>query len=688
MQQQRRDSFLNNLNVIQSLRNLLHGFHRWRVARSLLQFTFQWNHESWKIANGRPSSLTTIRLWIVLFSMIPKAHAWCHSIHLQRRHYKNIHTNIRQFHTIRAKTNRNSEDQQPEKHMKASSKLKQEKRNSKLKPKQEATMDTALCIIPPFQAWDDIQRARHYAKDPSYYTFPPAIRLFHPFVPYHDQHDDPGQDVAMIIAQAIEKYQLEPFECTLDKLVIVPHLEELERMEEERKTLPQQNENDEQDEEKDNVQSLIEKEEAIGRKKLAKRKNMPTSNQNQNEDDASMHPSSSPKDVLSKQRKALSEFNGPCVLCLEPNEESKIHIQAFREILRKKIFAEYDPISPSSTVTNSETLSKQRQRYTNNVNGERNSNGSDVPPGMHSLPKSILMQHGILGKNRKGNLQKKKKDGVTFRPLITLGRFSTVTKAVSVAKQLQKQWEPLTFRVTDLHLVSKLETGGVKVGQKNNSSDNDKVIGQNDGNKNNIISENREQNLRRMHGTDSDKTTLTNEGEYGCDAMIMLLGEEWQLLQRQKLLEYEDSNEESCEDEKVDIYDEQSEEQILNLLMSDAAYSGGDGYNSNILYDSTSPDNIRSSTDEDIDEEYLHHLLDEEDDDIDQGATIVIGRTQFMLGEMRQFVGMPASSTMDGKDRTLNDDVSGSARRRGAVHRQGNRWLEGDFGQKEKDYLP
>jgi hypothetical protein len=599
------------------------------------------------------------------------------------------------------------EQQQEKPSKKASSKTKKEKQNTQVNLNQEATMDTALCIIPPFQAWDDIQRARHYAKDPSYYTFPPAIRLFHPFVPYHDQQDDPTQDVAMMIAQAIEKYQLEPFECTIDKLVIVPHVEELERMEEELKTLPQQNDDEEPDQEKDSIQSLIEGEEAKGRTKMAKRKNSSISNPNQRGEES---PSTSPKDVLTKQRKALSEFNGPCVLCLEPNEESKIHIQAFREILRKKIFPEYDPFSPSSTVTSSETLSKQRQRYRMNADIELNSGGSDVPSGMYSLPKSVLMQHGILGKNRKGNLQKKRKDGVTFRPLITLGRFSTVTKAVSVAKKLQKQWEPLTFRVTDLHLVSKLETGGVKVGQKN-SSVNNTVFGQRDdangrqeshdimsnaghysnnnsNQKNDIISENREQNLRRMHGTDSDKTTLTNEGEYGCDAMIMLLGEEWQLLQKQKLLENETSNEATSDDEMVDIYDEQEEEQILNLLMSDAAYSGGDSYTSNIEFDCASPDTIRSSTSEDIDEEYLHHLLDEDDDDVDQGATIVIGRTQFMLGEMRQFVGMPASSTMDGKDRTLNDDVSGSARRRGAVHRQGNRWLEGDFGQKEKDYLP
>lgn len=565
----------------------------------------------------------------------------------------------------------------------------------------EATLDTALCIIPPFEAWDDIQRARHYAKDPSFYTFPPAIRLFHPFAPYHNQRNQPTQDVAMSIAQVIEKYQLEPFNCTLDKLVIVPHFEELERSEEEQRNLPVQHADTEQeDKEKDDVQSLIEKEEAKGRKKLAKRKeNLGKSTGNQVSEVAdTAHSTTSPKDILSKQRKALSEFNGPCVLCLEPNEESKIHIQAFREILRKKLFPSYDPFSPSSTVTSAETLSKQRQRYKIKT-GVDDSNGQHVLPGMDGLPKSILKQHGMLRRNRNTNLQRKKKDGVTFRPLITLGRFSTVTKAVSIAKQLQKQWEPLTFRVTDLHLVSKLETGGVKVGHRlkkdgtesngysisYGNSDDDSIDKQSyDDDFDHAIETNREKKLRRIYGTDSDRTSLSNEGEYGCDAMIMLLGEEWQLLQSQARLE---SNAQDCESLKSKKNVEEEEDQMFQLLMSDAASPSGE-LDTNIHFDPINPIINDLSNAEDIDEEYLYHLLDEDDEEIDHGATIVIGRTQFMLGAMRQFVGMPASSTIDGKDRTVGDDVSGSARRRGAVHRQGNRWVEGDFGQKEKDYLP
>ena len=45
---------------------------------------------------------------------------------------------------------------------------------------------------------------------------------------------------------------------------------------------------------------------------------------------------------------------------------------------------------------------------------------------------------------------------------------------------------------------------------------------------------------------------------------------------------------------------------------------------------------------------------------------------------------MPASSTMDGKDRILGDDVSAIIRRKGAIHRKEDRWKDGDFGMKDK----
>lgn len=76
------------------------------------------------------------------------------------------------------------------------------------------------------------------------------------------------------------------------------------------------------------------------------------------------------------------------------------------------------------------------------------------------------------------------------------------------------------------------------------------------------------------------------------------------------------------------------------------------------------------------------------DDDFDEGTVVVIGRTHFFTGEMRAFVGMPATSVMDGKDRMLGDQVSGAARRRGVVHRSPELYKKGDWGRKPEDLSP
>ena len=43
---------------------------------------------------------------------------------------------------------------------------------------------------------------------------------------------------------------------------------------------------------------------------------------------------------------------------------------------------------------------------------------------------------------------------------------------------------------------------------------------------------------------------------------------------------------------------------------------------------------------------------------------------------------------MDSKNRVLGQGVSAVARRRPAKHRRADRWNEGDYGNKEGDYLP
>eukprot|EP00979_Chaetoceros_neogracilis_P018149 scaffold10555_cov228-Chaetoceros_neogracile.AAC.1 len=491
-------------------------------------------------------------------------------------------------------------------------------------------------------------------------------------------------------------YELESFEITIDKLLIVPHFEDLQEQDEAMKQLPDQATVSDREPTKDEirVQELILSEEQKGKTKLAKRKakeqamkllrqeeekkdslidredssgSFTCSNNTQKEVNTSTKKDQSPREMLKEQRKSMSQFNGPCVLCLEPNEESKIHIQAFREILRKKLFAKYDPFSPSSIVTSDDILQK-------------------------GLPRTVLRQHGLLGSSQSQKSKQKKREGSTFRPMITLGSFSTVTKAVATAKKLQSVWEPLTFQVSDLHVVSKLSPSTLKSetdkgddGETSSSfSSSDPYSIEVDDNGTPSLLENRELTLRKFHGSDGSDSILTTKGEYGCDAMIMLTGEEHQLFKKpvpEEDLEFDDGLEKEEEVEPASLYlDKEDEDKIMELLLSPAAIPGGQKGNG------ASRDSINGKAEKDDD--YLNTWL-EEDDDVDDGATVIIGRTIFLMGEMRQYTGMPASSTMDGKDRVMGDrDVSGSARRRGAVHRQGDRWQEGDYGRKEKDYLP
>jgi len=104
---------------------------------------------------------------------------------------------------------------------------------SKYIPFNQGTMDTALCIVPPDDAWDNIQRARHLTRDPTFYQWPPTIRLFHPFLPKSQV-----RDTAISLANLIETCNIESFDITLDQLLIVPHLEVLEELEQVEKELP------------------------------------------------------------------------------------------------------------------------------------------------------------------------------------------------------------------------------------------------------------------------------------------------------------------------------------------------------------------------------------------------------------------------------------------------------------------
>jgi hypothetical protein len=101
---------------------------------------------------------------------------------------------------------------------------------------------------------------------------------------------------------------------------------------------------------------------------------------------------------------------------------------------------------------------------------------------------------------------------------------------------------------------------------------------------------------------------------------------------------------------------------------------------------SNSPNATSSSTrnndlnEEQVDDcEGLLQFLDE--DDVDEGTVVVIGRTHFFTGEMRHYVGMPATSTTEQQasiTTTGSSGDTGALRRKGAVHP--SRLRDGEFG--------
>ena len=500
---------------------------------------------------------------------------------------------------------------------------------------------TALCIVPVEEIWDTIQRARHITGDETLYTWPPSIRLFHPFVP-PSQLSQAALDAA---SQVVEKYHMEPFQVVLDSFVIIPYylLDTDNRL----VTGPQQRnggtdsntieeyaQSGLESTSYNDVQELIAREERKGREKLKMRqlrkKHNDTSVSYSDDDDQNKDQYLSPKRP-GRPLKGLLEgdshftatmgdstnpyFDGPCFLCLQPNPSSRKKLQKLRNALKKELFSNYNAFAASaSTIVHVQT-----------------------PPA---------------------SLLEKRPKPPPFRPLITLGRFPTVSLANLALKKLSSFWKPLSFNVTDLHFVSQAE-----------SSDVPGVV---DG---------MSYLLNEAHFLYQSKQ------QFECDALVSLIGEEPISNNEDddhNLLFHlmEDMPEKGAVINLDDLFQAKKEEAKLEAreMMRNAHKPG---------VDSDFTTNCIGTEDEGgYDARTIEQLLDiipEEEADWNKGATIVIGRTQFFLGQMREYVGMPASNPIDAKDRVLGQGVSGAARRKPVVHRTGDRWNSGDYGSKPSD---
>jgi hypothetical protein len=443
---------------------------------------------------------------------------------------------------------------------------------------------SALAIVPNVKDWDRLQRARHYARDPAFHQWPPAIRLFHPFF-FRDYSS--SSSAAFDVAQVVEDLELEPFEITMANWVIIPNIEamqtELEMVQAQPDTITGITESASEAQtrlEMLEAQQLVEQESIKSTKKNRKRKHntILDEEEEQEEDDGRQRRGpynkarTSALDVMKEQQKMLDDDGGPCILCLEPDDESRQKLMELREALQEGLDLD-SYFSPSSLYS----------------------------------------------------WKKVKNIDVSFRPLIPISKFDSFQVALDVARRLKGLWgKPLTFQVKDLHLLS--------CGDPDDDGVPLSAVG--------------------MHHHHQSAMDLLDQA-WGCNARVMLLGEEVQ-------------------------QDEKANQEMVNRLVEEGEPGGMD-----ISFDYTILDDEDESV-SDI-EKWLN-----EDEDFDEGTEVIIGRTHFFTGDQRTYKGMPATSTVDTKDRALGNfgSVSGASRRRGTASRQTIVWQDGEYGRKERDYSP
>jgi hypothetical protein len=284
---------------------------------------------------------------------------------------------------------------------------------------QSPYWNTALAVVPPDEAWDRLQRARHQAQDATYATWPPALRLFHPFCDVEALHS-----VALDIAEILEQYDVAAFNITLSQWSILPHTEQMQSY----MSLSANHKTDEKtsdtrtfrNPEDREVQALIAKEERIGKEKMQlRREKQRLKNEAAASEEETERQNVSPTENTSSKSRAPQVYNGPCVICLEPDHNSREKLQALRYLLRHAL--------PPWARRCAELYS---------------------PTGSFVSPK----QSAPLKRRRRPSKDNDPTDD--FRPVVPMSAFDTVAAAIPVARRLRQQWQPLTFEVTDLHLIS------------------------------------------------------------------------------------------------------------------------------------------------------------------------------------------------------------------------------------------
>ena len=474
--------------------------------------------------------------------------------------------------------------------------------------------------------------------------WPPAIRLFHPFAPKSELPTQVGRLAEWIDEEGL-RFELSsesdelpddlfpfvtPFEVTLDSLQILPHWEVLDaRLDAQESQTPQQGLGESLEEKRFREQReqsaiLIEKEvqKGITRKKERVKKDLIDRRRKLKKelkqykkeiemgiehdeviDDITQRLADIQKKInkvaaleaIEESKVKMEEessddsksnkYEGPCVIYLSPNEQSCIALQALREELCTKLFPEYEMCSASSSVS----------------------------PYPEFLPRKALSE--------------------PWRPLLPIARFPSVKEAVKIAKVLQKSWHPLEFTVTDIQFISRNDEDFIN--HNNGNFEPGSGFGSMSGRKG--------QSTQNMAVTTSGEVEdVSQMGVFGCDAMVMLLGEE----PEEELME-----------------DDASLSMIVSEDNIESTVANGDNIDEGRLYQEADIDynalftnaereyQRMKSQEELLSAEFLGEVpifsgdddlekwLDADDGDGDEGATAVLGRAQFFIGAMREFVG-------------------------------------------------
>jgi hypothetical protein len=268
-----------------------------------------------------------------------------------------------------------------------------------------------------------------------------------------------------------------------------------------------------------------------------------------------------------------------------------------------------------------------------------------------------------------------------WRPVVPIAAVATTAAAIPLAKHLRASWPPITFNVTDLHIISR---------RRRSSGRNDEIRDRDEHGPD-------DPRLRRPAGGSSNNIMNSGDEAFGCDALISFVGEEPVELDDavdEQMAYYVSDHGEAGGADTTDparrpppgggssnsLYNKSANPLLVVLDDADEDYQDDDdGYaavtaddddEDDVVFmdddfDGVNDDEVALLEQDDVDDNAVDDAVDEEDyyispaleawlnqdaadlDDADEGSVVVIGRVQFFTGHMRDYVGMPAVSALD-----------------------------------------